>query len=166
MKFHPEKENKTESRPFCTLRRSIVFLMISIPAHFASAATPGLPFTEDFIDTSLRDAANTTANWDTAEQALTLNQRRPIYGAFASTTSGRDIGSDTGMSRSIAVGDMDGDGDLDVIAAFDTTGARLNLNNGTSDPFIRVARTEVNTDSATDVQIVINVALGVKSSTP
>ncbi len=30
-----------------------------------SAATPGLPFTEDFSDTSLRDAAGTTANWDT-----------------------------------------------------------------------------------------------------
>jgi len=30
------------------------------------AAAPGLPFTEDFTDTALRDADETNANWSTA----------------------------------------------------------------------------------------------------
>lgn len=45
-------------------------LVASLIAPAVFAATPGLPFTEDFADTTLRDAAETTADWNTAAGAL------------------------------------------------------------------------------------------------
>jgi hypothetical protein len=57
-----------------------------VPRPEAQAATPGLPFVEDFADTSLRDSSLTNANWSTAEQALVLNGRRAHYGVFGGGT--------------------------------------------------------------------------------
>ena len=56
-------------------------LLVATPAE-VRAATPGLPFTEDFTDASLRDDDGTNANWSTEEQALILAWRQRIYGAF------------------------------------------------------------------------------------
>ena len=60
--------------------------------HFA--AVPGLPFTEDFSDTSLRDDAQTNANWSTDEQALLLSWREKRFGAFGPGVSGFCIALD------------------------------------------------------------------------
>ena len=88
-------------------------MLVSTPG---SASAPGLPFTEDFSDTSLRDADGTTANWSTSEQALILNWRETRYGVFAPGLTGSDISSDTRNTQSIALGDIDGDNDLDLVA--------------------------------------------------
>ena len=61
---------------------ALIFLLALGPP--LRAAAPGLPFTEDFASTALRDAARTTADWDTASQALRLARRRPLFGAFGS----------------------------------------------------------------------------------
>ncbi len=59
------------------------------------ASVPGLPFTEDFTDTALRDADGTNANWSTDEEALILNWRQAQYGVFDPGSTGADVTSDT-----------------------------------------------------------------------
>ena len=80
------------------------------------AATPGLPFSEDFSDTALRDSSLTNANWSTDEQALVLAWRRAQYGSFGSGLAGSNVSTDAHATWSVVLGDVDGDGDLDLLA--------------------------------------------------
>ena len=77
---------------------TIIVLILSFTPVFASQEAsdrvPGLPFTEDFTDTTLKDAGGTTANWSTDDEALTLNWREAQYGAFEAGLVGTDISSD------------------------------------------------------------------------
>jgi hypothetical protein len=99
------------------------------------SSVPGLPFTEDFTDTALRDADKTNANWSTDEEALILNWREAQYGVFEPGLTGADISSDTHGTFSIALGDLDGDSDMDlVVGNWNSQINRLYLNNGTADP--------------------------------
>ncbi|QTA88232.1 choice-of-anchor D domain-containing protein [Desulfonema magnum] len=59
---------------------------------------------------------------------------------------GTDISTDTDHTRALILGDVDGDGDADMIAGNDGETNRLYLNNGTSDPFSNAAGTDVTTD--------------------
>ncbi|MEZ5464677.1 MAG: FG-GAP-like repeat-containing protein [Lysobacteraceae bacterium] len=91
------------------------------------ATSPGLPLTEDFTDTNLRDAAQTSAAWSPEEQAVYLawSQARQqlILGG-----SGSAIG--TFNTESIAVGDVNQDGHLDVVLGNSPQYLRLFINNG------------------------------------
>ena len=75
-----------------------------------------MPFTEDFSDTNLRDDGGTNANWSTEEQALVLDWREKHFGAFGPGVAGADITADAHVTISVALGDVDGDGDLDLVA--------------------------------------------------
>jgi len=96
--------------------RSAIVVLIVFYSGAIQAATPGLPFTEDFADTALQDSANTNAQWDTDEEQLTLSQWQRRFGALQeATTTSSDITADVNLVNAIAVGDVNGDGYLDVI---------------------------------------------------
>ncbi|MCP5155818.1 MAG: VCBS repeat-containing protein [Ectothiorhodospiraceae bacterium] len=137
------------------LALGLALLMAFVPASTRAADT--LTITEDFSSAAGRDAT-TTARWSPAEQALVLAFRRARRGAFdPSTVTGTDVTADAQDTAAVALGDVDGDGDLDLVAGNSPDQPnRLYLNNGTGDPFAGV----VGTDITTDAQSTSAVALG------
>ena len=98
------------------------------------AATAGLPFTEEFNDTLLRDTPRTSANWNTSQGVLSMQRRRPLQNVIDSAAAGVAIGNKSVSALSIALGDLDGDGDLDLVLVGGSDD-RYFLNNGSSTPF-------------------------------
>ena len=92
------------------MSRIITFALLSAlltGAGFSHAETPGLPFTEDFSDTNLRDASLTSANWSTEEQAVYAawaTQRS--FAEFSATVS--PLGSETDETQSVVLGTWTG----------------------------------------------------------
>jgi hypothetical protein len=128
-----------------TLFLSVLLLLLTGGA--SKAATPGLPFTENFSNTALRDPLLTNANWSTEEQALILDWRQKQFGAFGPGLNGSDISADAHDTYAVALGDVDGDGDLDLIVGNWNEANRLYLNNGTADPWSGVSGSNISADA-------------------
>ncbi|HET6445152.1 MAG TPA: VCBS repeat-containing protein [candidate division Zixibacteria bacterium] len=127
-----------------------IFLWLGLSRNASShssihVAGPGLPFIEDFASTTFRDANLTNANWSTDESALLLAWQDAQYGAFGST-SGSDISDSERRTYSTALGDVDGDGNPDLIAGNYHQRIRLYLNNGSVDPFAGVSGSDISVD--------------------
>jgi len=111
-----------------------------LPVNFPHAAEPGLPFTEDFSDSNLKDPLKTNATWSTDEQEVYLAWRKQLYGAMTDPDIW-DIGVEADETYAIALGDVDGDGDIDIVVGNDNYGQanKLYLNNGSEIPFFLVS---------------------------
>ncbi|MDH5711199.1 MAG: VCBS repeat-containing protein, partial [Gammaproteobacteria bacterium] len=109
-----------------------IFLLHQIHSF---AATPGLPFTEDFTDSSLKDPA-TIANWSTRLGRIEQAQRKATSVGFGPL---RTIASDVSLyskdTRSIHLADVNSDGYLDAIAGAVDGAIYISLSNGTNIPF-------------------------------
>ncbi|MCP5149178.1 MAG: VCBS repeat-containing protein [Chromatiales bacterium] len=111
-------------------------------------ATGALTVVEDFDDAAARDATRTTASWSVREQALLLALRRARVGALdPATVVTTDLGATAADSRAVAIGDVDGDGDLDVVVGNHGAASQLYLNNGTTAPFVGVTGIDIAADS-------------------
>ncbi|MBN1674572.1 MAG: DUF2341 domain-containing protein [Kiritimatiellae bacterium] len=135
----------------------VVFMLFFGPPLLA--ATPGLPFTEDFTTGDLADTNSTTANWSTDAQRVRLAWRHAWYGVFAGG-AGSGISADAQLSPAVALGDVDGDGDLDVVVGVESEANRLYLNNGTSDPFNGVSGSDIGTETNRTLSIALGDADG------
>ena len=65
------------------------------------------------------------------------------------------ITSDSDNTESIALGDMDNDGDIDIIAGNRSNPNRLYLNNGTPDPFDNIVGVNISDDSDNTILIAL-----------
>jgi hypothetical protein len=93
------------------------------------------------------DTSLTNATWSTDEQVLVMAWRRVQYGAFGPELAGSYVSADANFTTSVALGDVDGDGDLDLIAGNWGQASRLYLNNGTADPFSGVSGSDISADT-------------------
>ena len=144
--------------PQCALMAVLLCLATN---RVVTAATPGLPFTEDFTSTNLMDAS-TTANWLVAGGGtLTLADRNqpndpasspPTYGW--ATAANIDITA-ANNSAAAALGDLDGDGALDLVVANkgQTNQVYLNKNDGSGGFF-------AGADIGSEVDVSTSLALG------
>jgi hypothetical protein len=69
--------------------------------------------------------------------------------------TGADITGDAGATSSVALGDVDRDGDLDLVVGNDGQTNRLYLNNGTSDPWNGVSGTDITSDAHATSSVVL-----------
>jgi len=147
----------TRTLSFLLMTPLLLGLYLDIaPSLAAQSAVPGLPFMEDFSDTSLRDEDLTNATWSTEEGTLYLAWRQQQYGSFRVGLNGGDITSDDHDTTSVALGDVDGDSDLDlVVGNYFGQANVLYLNNSTADPFNGVSGSDITSDSHDTYSVVL-----------
>ncbi len=99
----------------------------------SSASVAQIPYTEDFSTTTYLDGTpgQTTANWDTGAMQLLLPSSASLTGTTFSDVTTVEALSGSFITRSVALADLDGDGDLDLIDGTNgPVGVQLNDGSG------------------------------------
>jgi len=73
-----------------------------------------------------------------------------------SGVTGSDISAESNNTTAVALGDVDGDGDLDAVIGNSIANDRLYLNNGSTNPFRDVVGSDLNTDFNTTSALALN----------
>ena len=150
------QEKRYIKKSWSTLLLSALISSITLSLH---AATPGLPFTEDFTDSNLNDNGLTTANWSTSEGTLKLPKISAYQlglGNGLTTSSNIDF-NDSFDTRAIIMVDINGDGYNDIVTAdstFPGDPVHLYLNNHTETPFTGVSTQSISgsTSGISDIE--------------
>ena len=120
-----------------------------------ASGAPGLPFAENFADTTFIDGAKTTANLNIREQAVRLAWEQRRFGALT-TPPVMEISSDQDQTQAVVLGDVDGNGELDLVTGNNGVN-KLYLNTGLSEaPFANTIGINI-TDDADDTE---SIAIG------
>ena len=129
------------------LRRLLIGSVAATAAATVTiAADPGLPFTEQFLDTNERDATVTTADWGiTTAGVLQLAAEASLENLSLSGAAMGD-GLSSSATRGITLGDFDGDGDLDAAVA--NSDNEINLVYENTAGSFSTAPTNLGTDAA------------------
>ena len=121
-----------------------IALVLFGAAGIASADHEGLPFTESFDNDHLMDGDRTTADWGASSPGqLVLPSAEPLIAPFDPAGTGEVIGTLPQTTRALALGDLNGDGWLDL-AEGSTGRSGVYLNDGTGN---FLPRTDLTTDS-------------------
>ena len=106
-----------------------VAALVAISTNRYASASSGVLLTETFDTTTDIDLGATTANVDTVSGTSRLAWRAPRRWTFESAV-GTNITADAQATTELVVGDIDGDGELDVVAANNGSSNRLYLGDG------------------------------------
>ena len=92
----------------------LVFGMMFLASESPAAESPASEFTENFEDKKFIHSL--TANLSTKEEAVYLAwTKRHGSDDFAATGTAIDKENEVGLTYAVALADVDGDGDLDVV---------------------------------------------------
>ena len=151
----------TSTRTLIKLFPVVVFAVTLVESSYA--ATPGLPFTEDFSSQTLMDTGQTSANWSTDEQAVLLafhSQRLHRLPDGSTAAAGNNLGSETDFTTALSLGDVDGDGDLDLVANTMSVIPTACYLNGTAMAWVRASPLRQHRRSAVTTDFTFAVSLG------
>ena len=112
----------------------ILCMLIAAPLAL-QAATPGLPFVEDFSHDNLKDPAKSNVKWSPAEQKVYLAWRNKVGNIISPEPIVQDVGGVHDQTCTVALGDINGDGRLDLVTGNNAQMNKLYLNTGTDTPF-------------------------------
>lgn len=128
--------------------RVSVFLFGSLPHALSFAQNPIL-FEDDFTSTSRRDDSFTNIMWDTDSGTISMSGPRAATQTFGVGIAPEyQVGEENEITGGVALGDMDGDGWLDLVVVDYRGTNKLYLNNRSSIPYEDVAPAVI--DSTTD----------------
>lgn len=116
LKQGPHGPRSAARRPANRWKSRVLAVLAGAVGTVAVADHEGLPFTEPFDTAHLADTALTTADWGVASPGLlTMPLREPVVNPFDGLAAGEVVGTLENTTRALALGDLNGDGLLDLV---------------------------------------------------